>query len=80
MAKDLLIKKLRDLPKGVKANLPKHAQEIYMKAYNNAWEQYKDPKKRWAGGSRKETAHRVAWNAVKKEYEKNEKGRWVKKK
>lgn len=80
MAKDLLIKKLKDLPKGVKANLPKHAQEIYMNAYNNAWEQYKDPKKRWSGGSREETAHRVAWNAVKKEYEKNEKDNWVKKK
>jgi len=29
-----------ELPKGVKDNLPKHAQEICMEAYNHAWEEY----------------------------------------
>ena len=31
---------IAELPKGVKDNLPKHVQEIYMEAYNHAWEEY----------------------------------------
>lgn len=68
-----------ELPKGVKDNLPKHAQQIYMKAYNNALKQYKDPDKRRGNSSQKATASRVAWSAVKKEYKKNKDGEWVKK-
>ncbi len=52
--------RLTELPKGVRANLPKHAQEIYREAYNNAWEQYERPEDRRLGGTREETAHRVA--------------------
>lgn len=70
--------KLTDLPDSVKNNLPKHAQEIYKEAYNSAWEQYADPKDRQGDASREETAHRVAWAAVKEEYEKKN-GRWVRK-
>lgn len=69
----------KDLPDSVKDNLPAHAEEIYKEAFNSAHEQYKDPKKRKKGGSREETAHRVAWSAVKKEYKKNEDGDWKKK-
>ncbi|WP_396654737.1 ChaB family protein [Methanosarcina baikalica] len=29
--------------------------------------------------SREETAHRITWSAVKRVYEKNSKGNWVKK-
>jgi cation transport regulator len=69
-----------DLPKQVRDNLPEDAQDIYRKAYNSAWEQYKDPEERRGDASREETSHRVAWNAVKKEYEKDEKsGKWRKK-
>ena len=32
---------IADLPDNVKA-LPTHAKEIYMKAFNSAFEQYKD--------------------------------------
>lgn len=72
-------KNVSDLPEQVKGNLPKHAQEIYMEAYNSAWDQYADPDKRRGEESREETAHKVAWSAVKKQYEK--KGdKWVKKK
>jgi len=28
-----------DLPESVRNNLPKHAQEIYKEAFNNAWKQ-----------------------------------------
>ena len=58
-----------ELPEGVKNNLPDHAQEIYMEAFNSAWEQYNHEEER---------AHRVAWGAVKDQYHKNEKGTWVK--
>jgi len=55
-----------DLPNSVRHVLPAHAQDIYMKAFNNAWDQYKEPSKRKDSASREETAHRVAWAAVEK--------------
>ncbi len=67
------------LPDGVKDNLPGAAQDIYREAYNRAWEDYSDPEDRRGDASREETAHRVAWAAVKKKYEKKD-GRWTKKK
>lgn len=69
---------IKELPDSVRENLPKHAQEIYKEAYNNAWDQYDKPSERRGDASREETAHRVAWAAVKKKYEKSN-GRWVKK-
>lgn len=73
-------KDLKDLPERVRENLPKHAQEIYLEAFNNAWDQYAKPEERRGDASREETAHKVAWSAVKKVYEKNEKtGEWKKK-
>lgn len=59
--------RITSLPDSVKDNLPKHAQEIYKEAFNSAEEQYED----------EEQFHRVAWNAVKRKYHKNEKGNWV---
>lgn len=70
--------KLSDLPDQVKDNLPKHAQEIYQAAFNSAWEQYSDPDERRGDASREETAHKVAWSAVKDQYEKRG-DRWVSK-
>lgn len=72
-------KDLSDLPENVRDNVPRHAQEIYKEAFNSAWEQYDEPEERRGDASREETAHKVAWAAVKREYEKNEKGRWVEK-
>lgn len=72
--------KVSELPDSVRDNVPKHAQEIYKEAFNSAWEQYDEPDERRGDASREETAHKVAWSAVKREYEKNEKGRWVEKK
>jgi cation transport regulator len=62
--------RLSDLPDSVKDNVPKHAQEIYKEAFNSAWDQYSDQ------DDREETAHRVAWNAVKQKYEKGDDGKW----
>jgi cation transport regulator len=63
-------KNLSELPDNVKDNLPKHAREIYLAAFNNAWDQYSDPDDRRDDNSREETAHKVAWAAVKQKYEK----------
>jgi cation transport regulator len=53
---------IEDLPPSVRGHLPRHAQEIYLAAFNNAWSEYGgDPR-------REEIAHRVAWSAVKKLY------------
>ncbi len=71
---------LKDLPEGVRKNLPEHAQEIYLEAFNNAWEEYAKPEDRKGEASREETAHRVAWSAVKQIYQKDEEsGEWKKK-
>lgn len=56
-------------PDRIKA-LPKHAQEIWIKAFNNALKQY---------GGDEERANKVAWSAVEKAgYKKNKDGKWVK--
>jgi cation transport regulator len=72
--------KVSDLPESVRDNVPRHAQEIYKEAFNSAWEQYDKPAERRGHASREETAHKVAWAAVKREYEKDHEGRWVEKK
>jgi len=65
-----------DLPDSVKHVLPTHAQHIYKEAFNNAWDEYKDPGERRDDASREEVAHRVAWAAVKQKYEKGADDRW----
>lgn len=70
--------KNKDLPNSVKDNLPSHAQDIYLAAYNSAWNQYEDAEDRDNDRSREETAHAVAWSAVKNTYEKQD-GEWQKK-
>lgn len=65
-----------DLPKNVKDNVPKHAQDIYREAFNSAWDQYDDPSKRRGDDSQEEVAHKVAWSAVEKKYEKGGDGDW----
>jgi len=62
---------LDDLPQSVRNPLPTHAQEIYLAAFNSAWEEYKDPEDRRGDDSRETVAHKVAWAAVKKKYEKD---------
>ena len=61
----------QDLPDSVKQHLPEHAQDIYRKAFNSAWVEYKDRK------DREGTAHAVAWPAVEHEYHKDKDGKWV---
>lgn len=65
-------KSVTELPDTVRAHLPKHAQEIYQQAFNNAWQEYTQRDDREA------VAHKVAWAAVKKQYVKSG-DNWVKK-
>jgi cation transport regulator len=66
-----------DLPDAVRNHLPKHAQEIFLKAFNNALEEYKTPSKRNdKKSSPEEVAFKVAWAAVKKKYKKSG-DKWV---
>lgn len=74
-------KTTKGLPESLQKNLPKHAQEIYLEALNNAFEEYKDPSKRRNKEEDIEAvAHKVAWMAVKKEYKKAANSdKWIKK-
>ncbi len=66
-----------DLPESVREHLPQHAQEIYQAAYNNAWTEYADAHRRRGSESREEVAHKVAWAAVKEDYQKDDRsGDW----
>ncbi len=58
-----------DLPPSVKDHLPKHAQEIFRAAFNSALEEYGE----------EERAFRVAWGAVKRDYEKGDDEKWHRK-
>lgn len=60
---------INNLPESVQEHLPKHAQEIFLAAFNSAEEQYCE----------EERAFRVAWGAVKRDYEKGNDGEWHKK-
>jgi cation transport regulator len=73
-------RRVSELPYAVRDYLPEHAQDIYMRAFNSAWDQYADPSKRRTKGTREATAHRVAWSAVERLYEKCPNGRWQKRK
>ncbi|MDD3265946.1 MAG: ChaB family protein [Burkholderiales bacterium] len=67
-----------DLPESVKNNLPKHAQDIYRAAFNNTYEEYKEPNSRRDDSTQEEVAHKVAWAAVKNKYIKNDNsGNWI---
>ena len=53
-----------DLPASVRDHLPDHAQDIFRAAFNHAFAAH-------AGDPRQEEiAHRIAWAAVKRSYEK----------
>lgn len=54
-----------ELPPAVR-RLPPHAQEIFLSAFNSAWQSYADRRP----DAQEETAFRVARAAVKKRYRK----------
>lgn len=63
----------RQLPRSVKNQLPKHAQDIYREAYNN-FDYYNSDL-----DDVEERAHKVAWSAVKRKYRRGKNGYWIRK-
>jgi cation transport regulator len=57
-------RQIEDLPRAIRGHLPQHAQEIYLAAFNNAWDQHADARDGEA------MVHRIAWAAVKRRYRK----------
>ena len=59
-------------PKKQIDSLSGHAREIYKEAHANALKQYQNPAKRRGGKkqSAEQVAHKTAWAAVKRKYEK----------
>jgi cation transport regulator len=60
--------------------LPKRAQEIYEDAFSIAYDEIEDAETLEGELEREEAAHKVAWAAVKKEYERSVNGKWHKRK
>lgn len=72
-------KSINELAENVRNVLPEHAQEIYKEAFNSAYDQYDKPSERRDDADREETAHKIAWSAVKKAgYEKGNDDKWHK--
>ena len=69
----MVYKQRSDLPEGITNNLPKHAQDIYIEAFNSAHQQHEEE------DDVESASHRIAWSAVKQVYEKNDNGNWHKK-
>lgn len=67
---------ITELPDSVRDHVPKHGQEIYKEAFNSAWKEYADKEDRRGDASRDETAHKVAWAAVKQKYSKGDDDDW----
>ena len=55
---------VQELPEAIQTHMPMHAREIYRAAFNSAWSNYADQ----SPANREQTAHRVAWAAVKRRY------------
>ena len=67
---------ISEFPDTLRDHVPKQQQEIYMEAFNSAWDEYREEGERRGDESREEVAHKVAWSAVKKKYSRGEDGDW----
>ncbi|MFP4395137.1 MAG: ChaB family protein [Anaerolineales bacterium] len=70
--------KIEDMSQTLQDVLPEEAQEIYLEAYQESWDSYKEH----MGGEldRAAVAHRDAMHAIKQEFvEDKEKGEWHRK-
>jgi cation transport regulator len=61
--------KIDELSEDIKEQLPEHAQQIFVAAFNAAQ----------SNGFSEEAARDVAWNSVKNEYEAGNDGKWQRK-
>jgi len=71
---------INDLPPKLQEILPAHAQEIFVKSFNSAWEEHIKNANHADEVSQEEVAFRIAWSAVKKKYSKDKRsGKWIEK-
>jgi cation transport regulator len=63
---------LKDLPETIQSVLPLKAQEIFLAAFNSAYDSTCESRE-----DREECSNAIAWGAVKESYEKDDKGEWV---
>lgn len=67
-----------DLPSHIKEDLPINAQDIYRKAFNEAWESYDEPRAVVnVEQSRLAMAEKAAWAAVNERFYFNEFEEWI---
>lgn len=59
-------KKLEDLPDTLRESLPKEAQNIYIKAFKKAWDEYEE--KQGGDMDRESVAHRQGMKKVRDEF------------
>lgn len=57
------------LPERIRKTLPRHAQDIFRAAFNNAYDRY--------GPGNEARLFRIAWGAVKKSYAHRAAGIWI---
>jgi cation transport regulator len=70
-----------ELPTVIQNHLPAHAQDIYREAFNQACEEYDNPKNRhFKGETREEMGHKEAWDAVRQKYYEDDNHNWHPKK
>jgi cation transport regulator len=70
---------LEIIPSREAKSLPRQARDIYEEIYRSAREHYQRNEARRDNASLEETAHRIAWNAVKQLYTLGERsGEWQK--
>jgi cation transport regulator len=71
-------KKLEDLPDTLRESLPKEAQNIYIKAFKKAWDEYEE--KQGGDMDRESVAHRQGMKKVRDEFVFHEDtGEWYRK-
>jgi cation transport regulator len=61
---------IEELPSAMKKSLPTGAMEVYLTAYNQAWDTSTRAKEPRPGISPEQIAHRKAWVAVRDKYRK----------
>ena len=60
----MLYNSIEELPDSVRSALPVKGQEIFLVAYNNAWQDYNIPVRRNGHGTREEVVFMIAWSMV----------------
>lgn len=77
-SRTIAFNELPGLPDHVKNALPWYGQQLYAAALKRVRDEYQDHLGKNDNLQMEETAHKAAWEAVKSEYEINERGDWVK--